>query len=144
MARRVSLYNLTQNVVLNYSWGREGVHRGAAAPTPSPRVQFLYCKSRENWASTATLQSTSWAKNLSYQSFSWALEPEPLHALYTMLTDNCQSYTAHENYLHLLMSTPLEWEIVHIMWLQALALLRRVKWCDPDHPHQRWCPHDYK
>lgn len=42
------------------------------------------------------------------------------------------------------MSAPLEWEIIHIMWLQALVLLWRVKCCDPDHAHQCWCPHDYR
>lgn len=39
---------------------------------------------------------------------------------------------------------PLEGKITQITWLQVLVLLCRVKCCDPSHPHQRWCPHDYR
>lgn len=57
---------------------------------------------------------------------------------------NSHSYIVHETICICRMSAPLEWEITHIMWLQALVLLLRVKCCDPDHAHQCWCPHDYR
>lgn len=54
------------------------------------------------------------------------------------------SCTVHETICICQMSAPLEWEIIHITWLQALVLLWRVKCCDPDHAHQCRCPHDYR
>lgn len=50
---------------------------------------------------------------------------------------NSQRCTSHETIYICWMSATLVWEITHIMWLQTLVLLWRVKCCNPDHAHCR-------
>lgn len=80
----------------------------------------------------------------------WALE-HTLSILYIMgiytsyqacREQNSHSCTVHETICQ--MSAPLEWEITHIMWLQALVLLWGVKCCNPDQAHQCWCLNDFR
>lgn len=148
----MSLYNLTQNVVLNYS----GVERKR-----TERLQFLHeplgfnfwtaeCRQIEHLlphnSPHAVLKIIvnfiNHSPNLSITAFGM------LYIMGIYIIQSTQKTLKATQSMKTIcicsMSAPLEWEIIHIMWLQAPVLLWRVKCCDPDQAHQCWCPHDYK